>query len=296
MDLYYKQELTVGGLVLVAAVILIAGLLWLTGRNVGGGGRVSVNVQFASVSGLTVGDPVQISGVSVGRVASVDLQEVGHVLVKLEVSSRVRPHTDARASVRSLDFLGAKYVAYTPGTAEEYLPEDGTVTGVEETEIVESATALTQEATRTLVAAQGLLSGDLSGQLERTMAATERAMNVVARLGTGPVSDSLGSTLGAIRGAAKALDSTLMNPGMQESLAQLDEISEGVTEMTQGLAALTENLAALLQTMQNPDGTIGKALTDSTLYNDAHEVLVSLRMLLDDIRERPGRYIRVSVF
>jgi hypothetical protein len=29
---------------------------------------------------------------------------------------------------------------------------------------------------------------------------------------------------------------------------------------------------------------------------DMHETMVSLRMLLDDVRERPGRYVQVSVF
>lgn len=296
MDLYYKQELTVGGLVLVAAVILVAGLLWLTGRSVVGGGRVAVDVEFSSVNGLTEGDPVHISGVSVGRVASVHLEDVGRVLVRLEVNSDVRPHTDAQAAVRSLDFLGAKYVAYTPGTASDFLPADEVVTGVQETELIESATALTQEATKTLVATQRLLNGDLAERVGRAMEATERAMAVVARVGQGPLTDSLTATLGAIQGAARALDSTLMNPGLQESLSQLDEVSEGVTEMTQGLAAMTENLAGILQLMQSPEGSLGKALTDTTLYNDVHEVLVSLKLLLDDVRERPGRYINVSVF
>ena len=43
-------------------------------------------------------------------------------------------------------------------------------------------------------------------------------------------------------------------------------------------------------------GSIGKLLSDKTIHDDLHEVLVSLRQLLDDIRERPGRYTFVSVF
>ncbi|MGD2134821.1 MAG: MlaD family protein [Gemmatimonadales bacterium] len=296
MDLYYKQELTVGALVLVALAILIGGLMWLTGRSIGGRGRVEVPVHFGTVSGLTEGDPVQISGVSVGRVATVRLQEVGNVLVTLEVDERVRPRVDARAEVRPLDFLGAKYVAYYPGGAEEYLPEDGVVPGIEETDLAQTAVRLTDEATRTLIATQRLMSTDLADQIQRTMAATERAMDVVTRVGRGAVSDSVMTALGAVRGAARALDSTLASSDMQQSIAQLDEITEGVSEMAQGLAAVTQNLAVMLELMRSPDGTVGKILTDSTLHTDMHEVLVSLRLLLDDIRERPGRYVNVSVF
>ena len=48
--------------------------------------------------------------------------------------------------------------------------------------------------------------------------------------------------------------------------------------------------------MRSPDGSIGKALTDTTLHTDVHDLLVSMRLLLDDIRERPGRYVNVTVF
>jgi phospholipid/cholesterol/gamma-HCH transport system substrate-binding protein len=66
--------------------------------------------------------------------------------------------------------------------------------------------------------------------------------------------------------------------------------------MTDGLAAVTQNLASMIQLMQSPEGSLGKVLTDTTLYTDMHDVLVSMRLLLDDIRERPGRYVHITVF
>ncbi len=296
MDLYYKQEITVGALVLIALAVMVGGLMWLTGRSIGGGRRVAVSVEFQTVSGLTESDPVMISGVTVGRVAEVRLEEVGRVLVRLDVERRVRPRVDATAAVRSLDFLGAKFVAYTPGTAEDLLPDEAVIAGVGETDLASSAVELTDEATRTLLRAQALLSDETAAQIRRTLSAAERAMAVVARVGGGPLAASAESTLAAVHGAAAALDSTLSNPAISESLSQLDEISVSVREMTEGLAAVTTNLALLLAQMRSPEGTIGKALTDSTVYHDLHEVLQSLKLLLDDIRERPGRYIKVSVF
>ena len=82
---------------------------------------------------------------------------------------------------------------------------------------------------------------------------------------------------------------------MSSSLA-LHEITEGVKEMTEGLAAVTQQLAMLLEQMRSPEGTTGRLMTDSTLYVDMHETLVAIRKLLDDVRERPGRYVNVKVF
>jgi phospholipid/cholesterol/gamma-HCH transport system substrate-binding protein len=296
MDLYYKQEITVGVLVITALAIMVAGLLWLTSQDVFGRGMVVVPVQFEAVSGLNKGDPVQISGVTVGEVRAVELEEIGRVIVRIRVNDGVRPRSDARAEIRSLDFLGAKYVAYTPGTSESFLPDDETIVGLNETEISESAVALAEEATRTLLRAQDIMSEEVVGQVKATMAAAERALDVVARVGDGPMIESATSSLRSVQSAAASLDSIVSNPSIQESLNQLDEITEGVREMTDGLAAVTQQLAAMLEQMRSPEGTTGRLMSDSTLYIEMQETLVSLRKLLDDVRERPGRYVNVKVF
>src|SRR5688572_14086535 len=114
MDLYYKQELKVGVLVIVAVTVFVLGLLWLSGQTIGPQSNVVVPVRFSNVSGLTQGDPVRGSGVKVGQVANVALEDVGNVIVYLEVRRANRPHTDAQAMVASVDLFGEKYVDYVP--------------------------------------------------------------------------------------------------------------------------------------------------------------------------------------
>ena len=87
MDLYYKQEVSVGLLVIVAVIGFFAGLMWLTGRSFRAN-HVPVEVQFSDVGTLSVGDPVQISGVRVGRVADARLEDEGRVVVTLEVGEQ----------------------------------------------------------------------------------------------------------------------------------------------------------------------------------------------------------------
>ena len=296
MDLYYKQEITVGVMVLVALAIMFGGLLWLTGESLTGRGMLTVKVRFETVSGLNEGDPVQISGVNVGRVSRVRLQRVGSVMAELNVREEVRPRLDAGAEVRSLDFLGSKFVAYSPGMAERFLDPDSVIVGINETQLAESAVALAEEATRTLSRAQAIMSEDVVSQIQSTMAAAERALNVVADVGEGPIVDDITASLRSVRNAAASLDSIISDPAIKESVRQFDEITEGVREMTEGLAAVTQQMALLVEQVRSPDGSIGKVLTDTTLYNDMHEVLESLRKLLDDVREHPGRYVNVKVF
>jgi phospholipid/cholesterol/gamma-HCH transport system substrate-binding protein len=296
MDLYYKQELKVGVIVIVAVTIFVIGLLWLSGRTIGAGATVTVPVRFTNVSGLTPGDPVQISGVKVGRVANVVLEDVGSVMVYLEVSRRNRPHTDAKAIVASLDFFGEKYVDYIPGNAPDLLRDGQIITGQREVAITETATDLTGRAADALTGVQTLLSERTAEDIHRTLVAVERTLNVVARLGEGPTVGELRQTLASVQQLAKRMDSTLARPDIERSLEQVDDIAGSMKEMSERLNKATTSLGSILEKMDQGQGVLGRALNDSTLHGDLHETLVALRKLLDDVRERPARYVNIKVF
>lgn len=295
MDLYYKEEIKVGVLVIVAVAIFFGGLMWLTGRTFTTG-RIDVLAEFNDIGSLQAGDPVQISGYMVGVVSRVRLEEEGRVLLTLEVDGRFRPKADASAAIRALDFLGAKYVEYSPGSAAGYLPEGEYIDGAGSVDMAELAGGLTDEAAEVMLGAQRMVSEQMTADVRATLAAVREALNVVTRVGEGPLVEDARGTFRNLEQVAGRLDTTLANPAIDESLSQLDELTENVTEMTQGLAGATMALSAMLNRMSDSTGTLGKLMADSTIHNDVHEVLVSLRKLLDDMRESPGRYTFVSVF
>ncbi len=290
MDLHYKQELQVGFLVIVAGIMLIAGMVWLSGRSFGGG-AVTFDVRFESIQGLSSGDPVHLSGVRVGRVAGVRIDRDDlNVVVRIEVANAFRPREDAVVSVKALDFLGAKYIDYEPGTSTQFLDEGVTLEGLGEDDIAATATGLASDASALIERGQAMMSPEMVAQVRSTLEAAERALDVVARVGRTEVVDGAVQAIAALQRAASRLDSTLSNPAIEESLAQMDEIAVGLREMTDGLSVVTTSLGSVMQKIDAGEGAIGRAVNDSTLHQDLHEVLVSLRELLDDIRENPGRY------
>ena len=295
MDLYYKQEIRVGLLVIVAVAGFFGGLMWLTGRSFTTG-RLEVKAAFAEIGTLTEGDPVQISGYMVGTVGQVELEEEGRVIVRLEVDRRFRPKVDATVAIRALDFLGAKYIEYSPGTSTSFLEEGQVITGQSSVDLAAVATGLTDDAVEVLLGAQRMLSEQMTDDVHATLAAVREALAVVARVGDGPLVAETRSSMQAFGRVANRLDSTLSNPAITESISQLDELTENVTEMAQGFAGAALALNTMLERMSDTTGSIGKLLADTTIHGDLHELLVSLRQLLDDIRENPGRYTFVSVF
>lgn len=290
MDLHYKQELQVGFLVISAVFLLVVGMVWLSGRSVFGGRTVMFDVQFGSIQGLSQGDPVHMLGVRVGRVAGVSIEGVEQVVIRLEVNRDYRPRTDARVGVKSLDFLGAKFVDYHPGTTGELLDEGAVIAGDSEADIAATAAGLADGMTELVDRGTELISPEMVEQVHNTLAAAERALNVVAEAGEGNLVGDASQTFASLRSVAQRIDSTLANPAIDESISQLDELVDGLGDMVEGFTLLSTSLGSVMAKIDQGQGSIGRAINDSTLYYDVHEVLQSLNELLQDIKENPGRY------
>ena len=182
MDITYKQEVRVGLLVVVGFLVFTGFMFWLTGRSLVSK-SVPVNVVFKNVSGLKEGDPVRVSGVKKGRVGPVRLQRVGHVAVTLQLDPEVRPHNDARATVASADFLGAKYVDYDPGVSDTLLPRGEAIQGLTEEQFADVAQGAAKSAQELIANVnKGLNPGQLASDIHATLIATQRGMGPLSNL------------------------------------------------------------------------------------------------------------------
>jgi small-conductance mechanosensitive channel len=162
--------------------------------------------------------------------------------------------------------------------------------------MAETVDNLSEEAVEVLIGMQRLFTAQIAEDVHNTLQATEHALNVIAQAGEGPLIGQTQAAFKALEQVALRLDTTLANPAINESLSQLDELTDNVTEMTQGLAGATMALSAMLQQMNDTTGSVGMLLNNKTIHDDLHALLVSLTKLLDDVRERPSRYTNISLF
>lgn len=92
----------------------------------------SVEARFDSISGLKVGAAVEISGVHVGKVASIRLdQEDYRAVIEMEIEKGVTLQEDCIASVRTSGIIGDKFIKISPGGMDELIEDGGEI---EETE------------------------------------------------------------------------------------------------------------------------------------------------------------------
>lgn len=112
----YSIETVVGifvviGLICVAYMTVKLGKISLLGDD-----YYSLHARFASVSGLRVGNPVEINGIEVGRVEQMNIdQEKQIAVVELKIRKDIKVYDDAGASIRTAGLIGDKFVKIEPG-------------------------------------------------------------------------------------------------------------------------------------------------------------------------------------
>ncbi len=298
MDMTYKQEMGVGAMVLAGLVLFVVGLFWFSGRSISHKGIV-VQVEFADVHALKEGDPVMTSGVKVGRVSAVKFERVGKVMVTLELSGdrRVRPRTSAAAFVTSVDFFGAKMIDYSPGADNDsFLPPSSVIFGKKADELSDIASSVATNANELIGNAKGLVSTQLSQDIHNTMIATQRGMAALTAATSGPLVSQSTRALVEMEHVLARFDTLLANANVQKTGLRLDTLTANLSRLTSQLASSTASLDTLLGKISRGEGTLGKMATDTVMYGDIHKTLDALTNLLNDLRERPGRYLTVKVF
>lgn len=119
-------ETVIGALVLlVAGVFLAFAYSSADLRSVGG---YPLSARFQSVTGLSVGSDVRLSGIKVGSVVGHRLDPKTYfALVDMRISDDVHLPEDTSARITTEGLLGGTYLALEPGGAEAMLPEGAVI-------------------------------------------------------------------------------------------------------------------------------------------------------------------------
>ena len=114
------------------------------------------------------------------------------------------------------------------------------------------------------------------------------------------------SIAASVEGKSNELESFIIN--LSELSDRFDAIAEkvdtAIAEVGTFVGTLNESeiketvdsFKALVDNINDPDGTIGKIMSDGSIYNSVDSLLTDIDELVRKIQENPKKYIRISVF
>lgn len=291
-----KRELKVG----VFAVIVIAvawwGIKWLGGQNV----LLTNNIYYVyydDVSGLQESSLVKLRGVKVGNVTDIVLER-DRVLVELAVETKYEDMIPANsiAEIGAAGLMGGVEIVIKQGDSVETIANDGFLEGSVKPDMIgmlaDGGSALIEELNATVESLHAVLDGN-----------SQTITSLVANLEsvTATIDKVLAS--GQIQGALNNLNSFTSTLAENETrinsmLSNLDNFTGELADadVVAKLTTTVESLNGVLAEINNQEGTVGKLLNDSELYDSLNTAGDNLGLLLEDLKAHPMRYVHFSLF
>lgn len=290
-----RDEVLVGIVATAAIGLAVIGSMFLAR-----GGLLPGYVMYSSFdwgSGLRQGQPVMLSGVSVGYVDAVDINRSGKLLVKMRIYNKYKVPMGTTSKVAPNGVFGDMMVAMTPSVpTDDYYAEGDTVpagapmVGIGEVltkvdSIGQDLQALTKALRREMVDEGGLR------EVRRTV---NSANALIASLNTIAAQQSaeLVRTQRSIQRLANSVDSAKVDA----TLESFGELSRNVGQLTTDLRGTTDRLNGILAKLESGEGSAGQLLTDPGLYRDVRGLVQRLDSLTTDFQKNPRKYINLSIF
>ena len=134
-----RMEITVGVFLVMGFLALgwlamqLGEVSWLTGPK-----SYTLNAEFNNISGVKLGADIQISGVTVGKVRQLRLNEDNLAMVAMQIDKGVKVPVDSIASVKSQGIIGDKFIQITLGGDETAYQPGETIVDTESAVDLES--------------------------------------------------------------------------------------------------------------------------------------------------------------
>jgi len=258
---------------------------------------------FAEAGGLRLGAPVQVSGLGVGEVSSIELSGA-QVLVKFNVDGSIRLGERTEAAIKTKSLLGAKILDITPrgdGELTSAIPRDrtkspyelpdalgdlaSTINGLDTDQVSQSLATLAQTFADTppdlRIAVEGVarFSESLDKrdvELRTLLAAANKATAVLAER-----ADQVVSLIG---------DTNALLLQLRNQSAALDHIANRISTLSKQLSGfVADNRAQLKPALDNLNGVL-------TILDSRKQQLQTSIKLLDSYALRLGESVASGPF
>lgn len=312
-----SKEFKVGLFAALSFILLLFGYNYLKGTNIFQRTDL-VYVRFDKIDGLKVANPVMINGLNIGKVESLTLlNDANHsILATLSFRRDVLIPKNSIFKIASSDLLGTKIIRVEYSQEKTYLTAGDTLVGLSEISLMEDFSRqidpVKRKAEHVINGMDSLLTElhtwfNKGGRnnlissvtdLEVTIRNFKETSEKVNKL-VGSESDRLSQILKNVASISENLKKN--NEEITHAIANIDKITDDIAksdlkQTIENTNATITDLNVVVAKIKNGQGSLGLLVNDETLYKNLQQTSGDLDKLVVDLKENPGRYIKVSVF
>ena len=293
-----SREFKVGILSIISIGVFYLGFNFLKGIDFFSNTR-QYYIIYDKVDGLTVSNPVKISGLAIGRVRSTKLlQDQGNrVLVEISIQSDIKVGDSTRAILTS-DLLGEKGINLIIGNNTKFYEESGDTLIAQASKgvtdmIMEKTLPIVDNLDSTVIMVNRIINGPSKNSIYNIIRNLEgtsyvlKSMMVKNKVKLDTVSKNFVTFSGDLAQLKKDLDPILANLNQfSDTLSEL-EIKQTISQLNSVLSSTD----SLMSKINNGEGTMGKLMTDESLYNQIDVTLKSLDTVITRFDQHPKFFL-----
>ena len=300
-----KKELKIGIFAVTVLAVSFFVLNYLRGKDIFNREAEYVS-SYSNVEGLVASAPVYIKGYKAGKVTDVIYEaSEDRFYVTCSVSKQFAVPADSKMMIYSVDIMGGKGVRLDLGDAVEMAADGDTLASGFEAGLMDGLSSeigpllskvgmAVDSLSVTISGVNGILTEKNRSRISNSLANLEHTLANVKDISANIDGKSeqidvfidnlaaLSTQLGAL--VAKA-DSTMA--GASKFIGSVNEAD---------IAGTLESLKRLVDNINNPEGSVGRLLTEDDVYNSVDSLLSDIDDLISKIKENPKKYLKISVF
>ena len=294
-----RNELKVGVLVLMSAVVLTAGILFLQEYK-RSSETTHWKIAFPQVGGLAGGDPVLVQGVKEGAVDQIELK--GPVVVAtIRMNKAIVLTSSSSVMVASQGLVGERVISIDLGPSGRPWNSDSLFPGEFSSgspEVMSKVGPVLDGIDTALIAIRQV-ANDLhsSGALGRTIRSADRTtaeLEAFLKEPRGPLRQAV-SDFQASAASLHQITST-RQAKLEGTIDRVSDASEKFQQITSQLQEAATRLNAITERLENGKGTLGRLAQDTTVFENLKHASKNLDELVRDMKANPKRYLKISIF
>lgn len=300
-----SKELKIGVFAVTVLVVSFFMINYLRGEDIFNR-EIEVSSRFETLEGLVASAPVYIKGYKAGKVSEVQYDpQTEDFKVTCSISKDFRIPSDSRMTIYSVDIMGGKGVKIDLGTSAALAADGDSLTPAFEAGLMDGLAAgigplmdnvnsLLDSLNTTVAGVNKMLSDRNQEHISSMLAHLDDTMADLERLSS------------AVGGKSEEIEAVIENVSALSSrfggiADQVDTTLAGVSSIIgtvngTDIEGLVASLRNLLDSINDPEGTVGRLMSDDSVYNSVDSLLVDIDGLVRKIQENPKKYIRISVF
>ena len=288
----YSKEFIIGAIGIAALLSIYLLINFFKGIDLFKAGE-RYYVRFDNIGQTTSSSPIYINGYKAGNVQGIsyDFEDLSNVIVTIDIDKRLRIPTGSYAEVNN-HMLGGSDISIKLAKSDTYVSPGDTILGV--------------------------LNKGIAGEMESTIPTINNMIpkvdSILTSLNTLLANPAINKSINNAELITTELTETTaqLNALLENEIPQIINSATTISKDLQGvssqikevdykelfttLQATVSNIEEITAALNSGEGTAGKLLKDSELYEKLDSTCAAANALLTDLKENPKRYVHFSVF